>query len=54
MLGQTVAEMQECITEGSIVVVNITDLRSDATIISSNSLRTVALPELSASDARSW
>ncbi|KAK2471018.1 hypothetical protein H9L39_17249 [Fusarium oxysporum f. sp. albedinis] len=46
--------MQECITEGSIVVVNITDLRSDATIISSNSLRTVALPELSASDARSW
>ncbi|KAM0080861.1 hypothetical protein ACKRZS_006971 [Fusarium odoratissimum] len=46
--------MQEYITEGSIVVINITDLRSDAIIISSNSLRTVALPELSASDARSW
>ncbi|KAG7403689.1 hypothetical protein Forpe1208_v016358 [Fusarium oxysporum f. sp. rapae] len=54
MLGQTVAEMQECITEGSIVVINITDFRSDAIIISSNSLRTVALAELSASDARSW
>ncbi|SPJ84208.1 uncharacterized protein FTOL_10725 [Fusarium torulosum] len=54
MLGQTVAEMQECITEGSIVVINITDFRSDAIIISSNSLRTIVLPELSASKARSW
>ncbi|SPJ80269.1 uncharacterized protein FTOL_08661 [Fusarium torulosum] len=54
MLRQTVAEMQECITEGSIVVVNITDFRSDAIIISSNSLRIIALPELSASKARSW
>ncbi|KAL9563958.1 hypothetical protein ACKAV7_011993 [Fusarium commune] len=54
MLGQTVAEMQECITEGSIVVINTTDFRSDAIIISSNSLRTIVLPELSASEARSW
>jgi predicted RNase H-like HicB family nuclease len=54
MLGKTVAEMQECITKGSIVVVNITNFRSDAIIISSNSLRTIGLPELSASDARSW
>jgi tetratricopeptide (TPR) repeat protein len=54
MLGQTVAEMQECITEGSIVVINITDFRSDAIIISSNSLRTIILPELSTFDARSW
>ncbi|KAF4447587.1 hypothetical protein F53441_8882 [Fusarium austroafricanum] len=54
MLGQAVAEMQECITEGSIVVINITDFRSDAIIISSNSLRTIMLPELSTFDARSW
>ncbi|KAF9768609.1 hypothetical protein IL306_014058 [Fusarium sp. DS 682] len=54
MLGQTVAEMQECITEGSIVVINITDFRSDAIIIFSNSLRTIVLPELSASKARLW
>ncbi|EXK24672.1 hypothetical protein FOMG_18621 [Fusarium oxysporum f. sp. melonis 26406] len=54
MLGQTVTEMQECITEGSIVVINITDFRSDAIIISSNSLRTIVLPELSASEARLW
>ncbi|KAL9572093.1 hypothetical protein ACKAV7_003810 [Fusarium commune] len=54
MLGQTVTEMQECITEGSIVVINITSLRSDAIIIFNNSVRTIGLPELSASDARSW
>ncbi|PNP58764.1 hypothetical protein FNYG_15026 [Fusarium nygamai] len=54
MLGQTVAEMQECIAEGRIIVINITDFRSDAIIISSNSLRTVVLPKLSASEARSW
>ncbi|KAH7165149.1 hypothetical protein DER46DRAFT_609061 [Fusarium sp. MPI-SDFR-AT-0072] len=54
MLGQTVAEMQECIIEGSIVVINITNFRSDAFIISSNSLRTIVLPELSASEARLW
>ncbi|WKT54189.1 Tetratricopeptide-like helical domain superfamily [Fusarium oxysporum f. sp. vasinfectum] len=54
MLGQTVAEMQECITEGSIVVINVTDFRSDAIIIFNNSLRTIALPELSAPKARLW
>ncbi|KAJ9419210.1 CHAT domain-containing protein [Fusarium oxysporum] len=53
MLGQTVTEMQECITEGSIVVINITNFRSDAIIVSNNSLRTIVLPELSASKARS-
>ncbi|KAH7150709.1 hypothetical protein DER46DRAFT_638595 [Fusarium sp. MPI-SDFR-AT-0072] len=54
MLGQTVTEMQECITEGSIVVINITNFRSDAIIVSNNSLRTIVLPELSASKARLW
>ncbi|KAH7165143.1 CHAT domain-containing protein [Fusarium sp. MPI-SDFR-AT-0072] len=54
MLGQTVAEMQECVTEGSIVVINITDCRSDAIIISHDLLRTIELPELSASKAWSW
>ncbi|WZH42182.1 CHAT domain-containing protein [Fusarium acuminatum] len=54
MLGQTVTEMQECITGGGVVVINITDFRSNAIVISSNSLRTIALPELSASKARSW
>ncbi|KAH7111457.1 CHAT domain-containing protein, partial [Dactylonectria estremocensis] len=54
MLGQTVAEMQEYVTEGSIIVINVTDLRSDAILISNNKLTTITLPDLSASDARSW
>ncbi|KAK2931918.1 hypothetical protein FoTM2_009436 [Fusarium oxysporum f. sp. vasinfectum] len=54
MLGQTITEMQKCITEGSIVVINVTDFRSDAIIVSNNSLRTIVLPELSASKARLW
>jgi hypothetical protein len=53
MLGQTVAEIQECINEGSIVVMNIADFRSDAILISNNTLTTIKLPELSASDAKS-
>ncbi|KAH6974920.1 CHAT domain-containing protein [Ilyonectria destructans] len=54
MLGQTVAEMQGCVTEGSIVVINVTDFRSDAILISNNTLTTITLPELSASNAKSW
>ncbi|RBA11796.1 hypothetical protein FPRO05_14233 [Fusarium proliferatum] len=54
MLGQTVSEVQECITEGSIVVINITNFRSDALIISRSSLRIIELPDLSASEARLW
>ncbi|KAK2601561.1 hypothetical protein QQS21_004879 [Conoideocrella luteorostrata] len=54
MLGETVAEMQETVAEGCIVVINITDFRSDAILISRNSLKIIALPELSASDAWSW
>lgn len=52
MLRQTVTEMQECISEGSVVVINVTDFRSDAITIFNDSLRTIALPELSASKAR--
>ncbi|KAH7140518.1 CHAT domain-containing protein [Dactylonectria estremocensis] len=54
MLGETVAEMQESVTEGSIVVINVTDFRSDAILISNNTLTTITLPELSAVDAKSW
>ncbi|KAJ4240578.1 hypothetical protein NW760_000861 [Fusarium oxysporum] len=54
LLRKTVAEMQKCITEGTIIAINITDYRSDAIIISSNSLRTIVLPKLSASRAKSW
>ncbi|KAN0078802.1 CHAT domain containing protein [Elaphomyces granulatus] len=54
LLGQTVVEMQECADEGSIVIVNITGFRSDTIIVSRNTVKTVPLPQLSASDARAW
>jgi len=46
--------MQECADEGSIVIVNITGFRSDTIIVSRNTVKTVPLPQLSASDARAW
>lgn len=52
LLGQTVADMQECAAEGSIVVVNITEFRSDAIIVTRTAITTIPLAELSASDAR--
>jgi tetratricopeptide (TPR) repeat protein len=54
LLGQTVAEMQECAGEGTVVVVNITEFRSDTILISRNTVKTVPLSQLSASDARAW
>src|SRR5467141_3662302 len=54
LLGQTVAEMQECAGKGTIVVVNITEFRSDAILISRNTVKTVPLSQLSASATRVW
>ncbi|WZH47126.1 CHAT domain-containing protein [Fusarium acuminatum] len=54
LLGQTVAEMQECATEGSIVVVNVTAFRSDAILVSSHTITTLTLSEMLASDAEAW
>ena len=46
--------MQECAGEGTIVVVNITEFRSDAILVSRNTVKTVPLSQLSASDTRAW
>ncbi|KJZ69927.1 hypothetical protein HIM_10683 [Hirsutella minnesotensis 3608] len=54
LLGQTVAEMQECALGGTIVVVNITDFRSDAILVSQTAIHTLGLPRLLASDAEAW
>ncbi|KAN0086950.1 CHAT domain containing protein [Elaphomyces granulatus] len=54
LLGQTVTEMQECAGEGTIVVVNITEFRSDAILVSRNTVKTVPLSQLLASDTRAW
>jgi hypothetical protein len=54
LLGQTVAEMQECASGGTIVVVNVAMLRSDAILVSPDGIETVNLPQLTASDAEAW
>jgi len=55
LLGQTIAEMQECAGESNVVVVvNITEFRSDAILVSRNAIKTVLLSQLSASDTRAW
>ncbi|KAI9785802.1 MAG: hypothetical protein M1816_008250 [Peltula sp. TS41687] len=41
LFGQTTAEMQACAVGGSIVLVNVTEMRSDALINSSTEIRTL-------------
>ncbi len=50
----TTEQMQNCSAEGCIVIVNITDLRSDAIIVSSNGLKAISLPGLDASRTELW
>ncbi|KJZ74126.1 hypothetical protein HIM_06575 [Hirsutella minnesotensis 3608] len=54
LLGQTIAEMQECAAAGCIVVVNVTDTRSDAILVSRRVVKAMKLTALSASDLRTW
>ncbi|KAB5581230.1 CHAT domain-containing protein [Coniochaeta sp. 2T2.1] len=54
LLGQIAAEMQECASGGTIVVVNVVMLRSDAILVSADAIKTVNLPWLTASDAEVW
>jgi hypothetical protein len=46
--------MQECAGEGTVVVVNITRFRSDAIIVSHDTVKAVLLSRLSASDTMVW
>jgi tetratricopeptide (TPR) repeat protein len=52
--GFTAKQMQNCATEGSIVVVNITRLRSDAIIVNADAFKVLSLPSLSAPEAENW
>jgi tetratricopeptide (TPR) repeat protein len=54
LLGQTVAEMQEDMSEGYVAIVNISQIRSDAVVMTRNSLQAISLPELRVNDARRW
>jgi tetratricopeptide (TPR) repeat protein len=52
--GLTAKQMQACSTGGSIVVVNITNLRSDAIAVTADGLKVLPLPGLSAGQAKDW
>jgi hypothetical protein len=54
LLGQTIAEMQDCAMGGTIVVVNITSFQSDAILVSRTAVKRLGLPRLLASKARAW
>jgi tetratricopeptide (TPR) repeat protein len=54
LLGQTVAEMQEGMSEGCVAIVNISQISSDAVVMTRDSLQAIALTELSVKDARRW
>jgi tetratricopeptide (TPR) repeat protein len=52
--GLTTMQMQSCSAEGSIIIVNVTNLRSDAIIITTDVFRVLPLPGLSARQAKDW
>ena len=52
-LGQSIEDMQMSAEQGCIVVVNVSELRSDAIIISSNKIQTLNLPQMKAEKLRS-
>lgn len=54
LLGQTVAQMQEEICEGCIVIVNVSTIRSDALVMTQDTLQAISLPGLNVEDARRW
>lgn len=52
--AQSIESIQACAVSRNIVVVNVSQLRSDAIIVSPTSIRTIRLPTLSAADAKIW
>lgn len=54
LLGQTVAQMQEEIHEGYIVIVNVSTSRSDAIVMTSDSLQTIPLSNMTLGDVERW
>ncbi|PWI64611.1 hypothetical protein PCL_09505 [Purpureocillium lilacinum] len=54
LLCQTTREIQDCAAGGTIVVVNITEIRSDAILISPTMVKAINLCGLSVSEAKDW
>ncbi|KAJ5804819.1 hypothetical protein N7474_010706 [Penicillium riverlandense] len=48
------SKMKDASNEGSIIVVNVTSLRSDAIVVSSAGFSLIPLPRFSAAQAQSW
>ena len=54
LLGQTVAQMQEDMCDGCVVLVNISTIRNDAVVMTRDSLQAIHLSDLDKDDARRW
>ena len=54
MSENSIDEMLPCAANGMIIVVNITDIRSDAMIISLTGVKSLPLPNISTSEAEKW
>ena len=54
LLGPTLDELKGWASEGPIVVVNVTDIRSDAIIATSSGVNSLRLPKLKKTDAMKW
>ncbi|KAJ5970776.1 uncharacterized protein N7479_000694 [Penicillium vulpinum] len=52
--GLTKEQIQDTSTEGSIIVVNVSKLRSDAIIVLSTGISSVPLPRFDAAQAQTW
>lgn len=54
LLGPTSEELISLAGQGPIAVVNVTDLRSDAFIVSQAAIKCIQLPEMTAAKVRNW
>jgi tetratricopeptide (TPR) repeat protein len=54
LLGLTLDELKKQAAEGPIVVVNVTDIRSDAIIVSKSAVKSVRLPQLTEANTIKW
>jgi CHAT domain-containing protein len=54
LLGQTAQEIKSCATSGPIIIVNVTEFRSDAILVQPEKFVTLSLPLLTAEKCRAW
>jgi hypothetical protein len=54
LLGASAQELQQQASDGPIIVVNVTDIRSDAIIIKQDQILSLELPKFPAEELRSW